>query len=263
MWEKCSKMGRERQEAKMVSGRFMCASFFHIKISLPRDNPRVSYRVWSHNNEYIPPPQVDLCNLDPSSIAHWKVYAPGPETTGNSRNSREKLFLMSRDFLPPQGVLTAGWGFRCSLSQLSHCPLPTTHQGKAAPPPGTEDLQHVFPGGKCHYRTCRISNALKFCFYPSFFLSLSIPFLFLYPDLDHALKHTKIVRSGHWRQARAGSNPLCMQMCVCTHLEGWPCFKLESKTPTVDDHSSGILERKLGNQRTTFPCFSRKNRVNL
>jgi len=48
-------MGLEGQESKMVSGPFMCASSFHAKISLPRDNPRMRCRVWNSNNEYIPP----------------------------------------------------------------------------------------------------------------------------------------------------------------------------------------------------------------
>lgn len=66
--------------------------------------------------------------------------------------------------------------------------------------------------------------------------------------------------SGH--QGRAG---LAVSLCAhrLVHAHAWQDDHVSSMTPTVDNNSSGIYERKHENWRTTFPCFSRKNRINL
>lgn len=67
----------------------------------------------------------------------------------------------------------------------------------------------MFPQGKCHYTTCTISNALKFCFHPSFFKH-TIPILF--PDLDHALKHIKMVQP---------LEAVALYACRCAYTHIW------------------------------------------
>lgn len=188
--------------------------------------------------------------LDPSSAAHWRAYGPGPESTGNSRNSRQKLFLMWRVFLPLQGVLTAVWGCHCSLSQLAHFPLLTmTREGLMA-------SRHTgFAARVSRWAVSPWDLQNLQCFkilLLSLLLSLSIQFLFCFLILT---VHSNTQRSsGH--QGRTG---LAVFLCTCTCQDD----HISSKTPTVDNNWSALYERKHGNLRTTFPCFSRRNRVNL
>lgn len=98
-------------------------------------------------------------------------------------------------------------------------------QGRAEWPADTQDLQHKFPGGQCHYGTESPVLWNSAFIHPTFF-EHTISFLF--PDPDYALKHTEIIRSPG--QGWAGSVPLCTQTCAHTHLAGWPCFKHDTNS---------------------------------
>lgn len=85
----------------------------------------------------------------------------------------------------------------------------------------------------------------------SFLLSLSILFLFCFLILTmHSHRDHQVTRAGLGWQ------------CPSVHAHTWQDNHVSSKTPRVDNNWSAIYERKNGNWRTTFPCFSRKNRVN-
>lgn len=127
-------------------------------------------------------------------------------------------------FLPLQGVMTAVWGFHCSLSQVTRCPLPTMTLGRA---------EHGHTGFAAQVSRWALSlwdlqNLQCFAILLlSFLLSLSILFLFCFLILTmHS--NTEIIRSPG--QGWAGSVPRWMQTCACTCLAGQPGFKQDTNT---------------------------------
>lgn len=182
----------------------------------------------------------------------------------------EKLLLMCRDFLlpthpppspplplcpshPAPGVSSQQANAVTAPHFSSHCLLPTAHYASGK---GCTTIGHtVFAAHVSRWEVSPWDLQNLQCLeilLLSFFLSLHIPFLFCSLILT---MHSNTQRSsGHWRQGQ------CMKTRICIHLAGEPCFKLQSKTSTVGDHSSGTYERELGNQWTIFSCFIRKKR---
>lgn len=174
---------------------------------------------------------------------HWKVYASGPQTTGDSRNPREKLFLIWRVFLPLQGVLTEVWSEAftalCLSWHTAHCP-PWHREGWTA-------------GFAAHVSKWAVSlwdlQNLQ-CFETlllSFLLSLSILFFFFFFFCFLILTmHSNTQRDHQVTRAGAGL-AVSLRACRLVHAHAWQDDHVSGMTLTVDNNSSGIYERKCGN----------------
>ena len=145
----------------------------------------------------------------------------------------------------------------CLSCHVAHCSLGSR-----------ERLHRLWAGRIC--RTCfQVGSVItgpaeSLTLWNSAFILLSFfkhTVSFSLPDGGHALRHTD-------HQVTGGKAGLAVTLCAhrCAHAHTWHSDHVsnwKAKMPTVDDHSSGIYQWKLENQRTTFPCFSRENGVNL